>query len=112
MIFCVQLSLQYRILLPHLKFEGPVCVEFCYFMHGYHMGALEVYTQDTEAEKRTSHMTIEGPRGEEWLIERITLEEIDDGQQVFVIEIDNDERGVIRDFTTISDIRITKAEPE
>ena len=27
------------------------------------------------------------------------------------IEIDNDERGVIRDFT-ISDIRITKAEPE
>ena len=26
-----------------------------------------------------------------------------------VIEIDNDERGVIGDFTTISDIRITKA---
>ena len=26
------------------------------------------------------------------------------------IEIDNDERGVIGDFTTISDIRITKAE--
>ena len=28
------------------------------------------------------------------------------------IEIDNDERGVIGDFTTISDIRITKAKPE
>ena len=28
------------------------------------------------------------------------------------IEIDNDERGVICDFTTISDIRITKAKPE
>ena len=27
-----------------------------------------------------------------------------------IIEIDNDERGVIGDFTTISDIRITKAE--
>ena len=25
----------------------------------------------------------------------------------FIIEIDNDERGVIGDFTTISDIRIT-----
>ena len=31
---------------------------------------------------------------------------------VFSIEIDNDERGVIGDFTTISDIRITKAKPE
>ena len=30
----------------------------------------------------------------------------------FIIEIDNDERGVIGDFTMISDIRITKAEPE
>ena len=30
----------------------------------------------------------------------------------FDIEIDNDERGVIGDFTTISDIRITKAKPE
>ena len=29
---------------------------------------------------------------------------------VFDIEIDNDERGVIGDFTTISDIRITKAD--
>ena len=29
-----------------------------------------------------------------------------------IIEIDNDERGVIGDFTTISDIRITKAKPE
>ena len=28
------------------------------------------------------------------------------------IEIDNDERGVIGDFTMISDIRITKAKPE
>ena len=28
------------------------------------------------------------------------------------IEIDNDKRGIIGDFTTISDIRITKAEPE
>ena len=28
------------------------------------------------------------------------------------IVIGNDERGVIGDFTTISDIRITKAEPE
>ena len=28
---------------------------------------------------------------------------------VCIIEIDNDERGVIGDFTTISDIRITKA---
>ena len=28
------------------------------------------------------------------------------------IEIDNDERGVIGDFITISDIRITKAKPE
>ena len=28
------------------------------------------------------------------------------------IEIDNDERGVICDFATISDIRITKAKPE
>ena len=30
----------------------------------------------------------------------------------YTIEIDNDERGVICDFTTISDIRITKAKPE
>ena len=30
----------------------------------------------------------------------------------YIIEIDNDERGVIGDFTTISDIRITKAKPE
>ena len=30
----------------------------------------------------------------------------------FIIEIDNDERGVIGDFTMISDIRITKAKPE
>ena len=29
-----------------------------------------------------------------------------------IIEIDNDERGVIGDFTTISDIRITKVKPE
>ena len=29
-----------------------------------------------------------------------------------VIETDNDERGVIGDFTMISDIRIKKAEPE
>ena len=28
------------------------------------------------------------------------------------IEIDNDERGVIGDFATISDIRITKVKPE
>ena len=28
------------------------------------------------------------------------------------IEIDNNERGDIGDFTTISDIRITKSEPE
>ena len=28
-----------------------------------------------------------------------------------IIEIDNDERGVIGDFTTISDIRIAKAKP-
>ena len=27
-----------------------------------------------------------------------------------IIEIDNDERGVIGDFTTMSDIRITKAD--
>ena len=30
----------------------------------------------------------------------------------FSIEIDNDERGVIGDFTTISDIRIMKAKPD
>ena len=29
----------------------------------------------------------------------------------FIIEIDNNERGVIGDFTTISDIRIRKAPP-
>ena len=29
-----------------------------------------------------------------------------------IIEIDNDERGVIGDFTTIRDIRIMKVEPE
>ena len=32
--------------------------------------------------------------------------------KIFIIEIDNDERGVIGDFATISDIRITKAKPE
>ena len=31
---------------------------------------------------------------------------------LITIEIDNDEWGVIGDFTTIRDIRITKAEPE
>ena len=30
----------------------------------------------------------------------------------YIIEINNDERGAIADFTMISDIRITKAEPE
>ena len=34
------------------------------------------------------------------------------GCPISSIEIDNDERGVIGDFTTISDIRITKAKPE
>ena len=33
-------------------------------------------------------------------------------KHMYIIEIDNDERGVIGDFTTISDVRITKAEPE
>ena len=33
-------------------------------------------------------------------------------EQKVNIEIDNDERGVIGDFTTISDIRITKVKPE
>ena len=31
---------------------------------------------------------------------------------VRIIKIDNDKRGVIGDFTMISDIRITKAKPE
>ena len=36
----------------------------------------------------------------------------DQGLEICDIEIDNDERGVIGDFTTVSNIRITKAKPE
>ena len=31
---------------------------------------------------------------------------------VYIIEIDNDEQGVIGDFTAMNDIRITKVEAE
>ena len=77
-----------RILLPDLSYNGDVCIEFFFNMFGFHIGQLEIFTRDNgNGFNDQQRWTMVGPQGRQWRQQRTTINNLQRGQQVRIMQI-------------------------
>ncbi len=61
----------FRVLIPPMNYNGDICVEFWYSMHGFHVGALEVFYRNGNSDSAV--WTLSGQQDNRWNNQRVTV---------------------------------------